>query len=585
VAVVEAPRVRTSLPARRVLAGIVVLAAVLYTVNLGRSGYPMYYAVAVRSMSVSWPAFWSGAFDPAASITVDKLAGAFVPQALSARVFGFHQWSLALPQAIEGVVAVLVTFRAVRRWCGECAALLAAALFATTPIVASMFGHSMEDGALTLCLVLAADAFGVAVTRGSLSRLVLAGVWIGVGFQAKMMQAWLIVPAVFVTYLLLAPVRPRVRAVHVAVAGAVTLAVSLLWMTVLALVPAAHRPFADGTTSGNIFATVFGYNGFDRAGFHVPGALPSGFTDGAGGSWTVLVEGRFATQAGWLYPLALAGLVLGLLRWRSARAGFVFWGLWLLTAVGVLSAITIQHNAYLAVLAPPLAALAAAGAVLVWRERGWVLPAVVLAQAAWTIYLTSRYPDFLPWLTGAAVVVAVVAVSVTRWRPMALAALLVVPVAWGLSVLHPRYAGTSFEAGAGPSGPVGVDLDDDTTDRLTPGRRRLDAYLSQHRDGRTYLAATSSWRIAGQFIVPTGHPYLPLGGFSGAAPYPALAEVQRMVADGELRYFVLGGADGTGADGTEAYAITGWVLSACAVVARAEHGGDQDLTVLRCDKP
>jgi hypothetical protein len=46
-------------------------------------------------------AFFYGAFDPKATITIDKLAGSFLPQALSARIFGFHPWSLALPQVID----------------------------------------------------------------------------------------------------------------------------------------------------------------------------------------------------------------------------------------------------------------------------------------------------------------------------------------------------------------------------------------------------------------------------------------------------------------------------------------------------
>jgi hypothetical protein len=97
------------------------------------------------------------------TITIDKLAGSFLPQALSARIFGFHQWSLTLPQVIEGVISVLVMHRVVRRWAGPVPAVLAAGLFTLTPVVASMFGHPMEDGALTMCLVLAADSYAVSV--------------------------------------------------------------------------------------------------------------------------------------------------------------------------------------------------------------------------------------------------------------------------------------------------------------------------------------------------------------------------------------------------------------------------------------
>src|SRR5712691_13410105 len=164
--------------ARPALLGIATAAAVLFAWNIAGAGFAPVYATAVKSMSESWKAFFYGAFDPAATVTIDKLAGSFLPQALSARIFGFHPWSLALPQVIEGVVAVLAMYRVVRRWAGPVPGLLAAGIFAATPIAASMFGHSMEDGALTMCLVLAADSWQRAVLQARLSSLCWAGVWV-----------------------------------------------------------------------------------------------------------------------------------------------------------------------------------------------------------------------------------------------------------------------------------------------------------------------------------------------------------------------------------------------------------------------
>jgi Dolichyl-phosphate-mannose-protein mannosyltransferase len=191
--------------ARPALLGIAAVAALLYARNLAGAGLAPFYSTAVKSMSVSWKAFFYGAFDPKATITIDKLAGSFLPQALSARIFGFHPWALALPQVIEGVVSVLAMYRVVRRWAGPVPGLLAAGIFAATPIAASMFGHSMEDGALTMCLVLAADSWQRAVMEGRLRSLCWAGVWVGLGFQAKMLQAWMILPALGLGYLLAAP--------------------------------------------------------------------------------------------------------------------------------------------------------------------------------------------------------------------------------------------------------------------------------------------------------------------------------------------------------------------------------------------
>jgi len=266
-----------------VLLGIAVVAAALFAWNITQAGLAPFYAVAVKSMSESWKAFFYGAFDPKATITIDKLAGSFAPQALSARIFGFNQWSLALPQVIEGVVAVLVMYRVVRRWAGVVPGLLAAALLALTPIAASTFGHSMEDGALVMCLVLAADAYQRAVIEARLRSLLWAGVWVGLGFQAKMLEAWMVLPALAIGYLVAAPVRLRRRLWHIGAAGAVMLAVSLSWIALYTLTPASGRPDVDGPTDNSAVAMVFGYNGLERFGISFPGAVSSGPAVGGGG--------------------------------------------------------------------------------------------------------------------------------------------------------------------------------------------------------------------------------------------------------------------------------------------------------------
>src|SRR5215813_3603539 len=158
-------------------------------------------------------------------------------------IFGFHPWSLALPQVIEGVISVLVMYRVVRRWAGVVPGLLAAAIFTLTPITASMFGHSMEDGALTMCLVLAADSYQRAVMDARLRSLIWSGAWVGLGFQAKILEAWMILPALAAGYLLSAPAPLRRRLGQLAIAGSVMLAVSLSWIALYTFTPAQDRPY------------------------------------------------------------------------------------------------------------------------------------------------------------------------------------------------------------------------------------------------------------------------------------------------------------------------------------------------------
>ncbi|HTU76030.1 MAG TPA: glycosyltransferase family 39 protein [Trebonia sp.] len=619
--------------ARPVLLGIAAIAALVYAWNIADPQLETFYWVAVKSMSESWKAFCYGAFDPRATITLDKLAGSFLPQALSARAFGFHPWSIALPQVIEGIISVLALYRAVRRWAGAEAGLLAALIFALTPIVASMFAHSMEDAALTMCLVLAADAYQRAVLEGRLRALLLAGLWVGLGFQAKMLQAWMIVPALVLGYLLCAPPQWRRRLAHVALFGLVTLAVSLSWIALYALTPAASRPYIDGSVDNNPLAMVFGYNGLERFGISVPGALPSwsGATPGAWGGaaasgfgtgWTKLLGSTYGPEVGWLYPLALLALAFGLLwTWRArrddrVRGGFVLWGLWLATFFLVLSEMsTIPHTAYVASLAPPLAALCGAGIVMFWRlyragARGsWILPVAVAGSLAWAAFLWRSYGGFLPWARYGALAVGLAAVTVmivarqlgqarlqamTAGLACGVVAMLLAPAAWGASVLDPRYAGNSLDATAGPvtgglswlvdgAGGPGGDPGglQESTDSLTTAQRAIYDYVSAHRDGAGYLMAVPAWTAALPYVLATGQEVMSAGGFTGSVPSPTLAQVRERVRTGQLRFFLLGQAVtgfpgsglGAGSAPSTVTAIESWVRRACRMVPASDYDG------------
>ncbi|WP_409491156.1 ArnT family glycosyltransferase [Amycolatopsis sp. cmx-11-12] len=497
--------------ARPALLGIAFVAAVLYAWNLSLVDYAPLYSEAVKSMSGSWKAFLFGAIDMEATYTLDKLAGSFVPQVISAKIFGFHAWSLALPQVIEGVISVLVMYRVVRRWAGVVPGLLAAGIFTLTPVAASMFGHSMHDGLLTMCLVLAVDAYQRAVLEGRLRSLVWAGVWVGIGFQAKMLQAWMVLPALAVGYLLTAPIELRRRVKHLGIAGVTTLAVSLSWIALYTFTPADDRPYIDGSTNNSAAAMVFGYNGLGRVGIDLPGArtvsdsdIPTANPDmpppplvdirptirgnpwedptkvksrESPSGWGKLFDGHLGVAIAWLLPLTLLSLLCGLWWWRRAertdpvRGGLVMWGVWLVTFGLVFSAGEVAHTAYVASFAPAVAALSALGIVMFWRafRRGggqaWILPVAVAAEVAWGAWLWSHYPNFLPGARWGALTLGVIAVVVlvlarvlrtastalvTGALALGVAAMLAAPATYAVSVLDPDYAGASYDANAGP---------------------------------------------------------------------------------------------------------------------------------------
>ncbi|MEV2250530.1 glycosyltransferase family 39 protein [Streptomyces sp. NPDC050147] len=646
--------------ARPALLGVAALAAVLYGWNLAGSSYAPYYSVAARSMSESWHAFFFTAFDPAATITMDKVGGFLWPQALAARLFGFHAWSLTLPQVLEGVVSVLVLYRVVRRWQGPVAGLAAAGLLTMTPVAASMFGHAILDASLTMCLVLAADQYQKAVMTGRLGPLLLSGMWVGLGFQAKMMQAWVVVPALALGYLIAAPHPLRKRLGQLLAAGGVLFAVSLSWVALMTFTPESSRPYADGTTNNSAFAMVFGYNGLDR--LHdglidgsfkgtFQGAPPSQSQAGAQAGdpqampgtegWGKLFGPRFAAQIGWLYPLALLSLVLGLIRHRRAprtdqrRAGYLMWGGWLLTSAVLLSAMGVPHTAYVTLLAPALAALAAVGIVALWRihrtalgpPQTLVLPAAIVVQEAWTLHVAAEYPDFVPWLTPVILAASVAACAGLVYavlpappdarlsRRIGVAglvagciAMFAAPTAWSLSVLDSTYAGSSFDAYAGPpyrpedgkagknsggptvsaggqgasgqprrsSGPSGGPSGGDIAAGLSKEQKALLAYVQKHDRGAEYTFSTDNWQAAAPYIYARALPVLPLGGFTGGANSATLDEYRKLVADGKLRFALLssgGGKSGASQAGSSVGQINDWVRSTCTKVEPKAYGG------------
>src|SRR6478672_5449504 len=213
--------------ARIVLGAICVLAALLYAWGIGTAGWGNpYYSAAVKSMSASLTNFVFGSFDPLGVVAVDKPPMALWPMVASAAVFGYHGWSLLLPQVIEGVAAVFLLHRTVRLWAGEHVALLAALVFAVTPVTVAINRDTNPDTLMVLLLVAAAYALSRALVSGkqcyntvSHSRarrcatgwLLLAAVFLGLGFVTKMLQAWIVVPVFALAYLVGSPAPPSRR--------------------------------------------------------------------------------------------------------------------------------------------------------------------------------------------------------------------------------------------------------------------------------------------------------------------------------------------------------------------------------------
>ncbi|WP_433354638.1 glycosyltransferase family 39 protein [Microtetraspora malaysiensis] len=508
--------------ARPALWAVLVLAAVLHTWALGANGYANeYYAAAVYSGTRSWTAFFFGALDAGSFITVDKPPLALWAMGLPARIFGFGTWSMLLPQAAAGVASVAVLHSAVRRSlagaAGHAAALVAALAMTLTPITVAIDRDNNPDTVLVLLLVAAAWFCLEAVRDGRTRTLVVAAVLVGLAFNVKMLQAYLVVPACALTYLYAAPGSFLRRAGRLLAAGAALAVSSAWWMVVVDLWPEESRPYIGGSTDNTVWDLVIGYNGLGRifgggggpGGFGQGGLGQGGFGQGAsfGGAAGAgrLFNDVLAGQISWLVPFAAIALVAGLAlttrrfspdvpapgtgtvpgSWpgrRSApRAALLLWGGWLLVHYAVFSfSEGTFHPYYTTAMAPAIAALTGLGGVLTWRARhasrvwGCVLAASVAVTGAWSFAVLRRTPEFVPWLpwavagtTAAAVLgIAAAALGVRRVTAAGLTAgalaVLAGPAAYAVTPLGSRVNGTNPTAGpvtgrgAGfPGGPGG----------------------------------------------------------------------------------------------------------------------------------
>ena len=555
---------------RLALTVIAALAGLLYAWAMGQNTLEYYYAAADRSMSMSWHDFIFGAFDPAGTITVDKLPGALWLQALSVRAFGMHTWAIILPQVIEGILTVLVLYRAVARLAGPAAGLIAALVLAVSPATVALDRENISDSLMILLLVLAADAVSGAIAKQpagdagrdarTLGRLILAGVWVGLAFQAKEIEAWMVLPALGLAYLLSGPGPVWRRAGQVAVAGVVVALVSVSWMTAVSAVPAADRPYVDGSQGNSVFEQVFSYNGFGRFGDKTPLQVRAAQLD-PGAALPVppraanrLLNGSLGLDTGWLVPAAAVVAAWGIASRRRQprgdplRACFILWGGWLVIFFAVFSAVTTLWPYYTAALSPASAAIIGAGvAAARSRERAPVgrtigLGVIVAGTAAYAAWLVSSSAGAPGWLVPVIAAVGIAATGVTVWSLAAGGSVsFTAAIAAGVVAvaLAPAVASVSLAAhdeSAFDTPFESARVQEDVA--LGLGQQAVLAVQDTiptwqvTENGAPYLMAAQSALLPSAIIYDSGLEALPIGGFDGTAPSPTLAQLQADIRQG-----------------------------------------------------
>jgi 4-amino-4-deoxy-L-arabinose transferase-like glycosyltransferase len=291
-----------------------------------------------------------------------------------------------------------------------------------------------------------------------------------------------------------------------------------------------------------------------------------------------LFESQLNGQGAWLLPFAIFGLLaltcqvlaplpgrrtLG--RGRDRRdprlAALIVLGGWFAVELVVLSySKGIVHPYYISAVAPGAAAMVGAGvSAFVDFARPiddrrdprsasdprllLLVPAVVGTVAAQIVILEQQ--DYLQWfipflIAGAAVGVLAVAVRRLALPAMTflLAVLLVAPTAYATTTWLAPVEGTFPAAGTHEAtgfGLYGVE------EKAMRENRKLVAYVDSHGPARRWSVLVDASPTAAPLIL-LGSPAGALGGYGGSDPVLDGRGLARLIARGEARYVVLGGA-------------------------------------------
>lgn len=409
---------------------ILLVAGFLSIWGIWNEGYSNeFYAACVKSMTLSWHNFFFVSLDPGGFVTVDKPPVSLWVQAIFARVLGFHGWSMILPECLAAVASVAIIYHIVERHFGKVAGLVSALALALSPIFITVSKTNNMDSVLILFMVLATWAMMVAADKGQLRYLILSVVLLGIAYNAKTLEAFLILPALYATYFFTANIKWRKRVWHLVVATVVLAVISLSWSIIVDLTPASERPYVDNSTNNSELQLALGYNGLQRLtgsmsvgessttsgsanssstnstynangmgnakngqtteGLEMNGeksmSLGGSAGSSSGGMFNTGSKGIFRMfseslggQDSWLLPFALFAILALILRMRKASGedadtrrkllrNLIMWGGSVLTMYVWFSVAGFFHQYYISVLAPGIAALVGIGLVEMWK--------------------------------------------------------------------------------------------------------------------------------------------------------------------------------------------------------------------------
>lgn len=466
---------------------LILLAGFLNIYNLWNLGYGnSYYAAAIKSMSQSLFNFFFVSFDSVGFISVDKAPLSLWLDTIFAKIFGFSGFIILLPHALAGIIVTILTYVIVKRVAGKVPAFVAGLVITLSPVNVAVYRNNTPDSLLLVFVLLAIFFVIQFLDQKKTLFLILSAVMIGLGFNTKMLQAFLVLPALVGALFIFSAGKFFHKTKMMLLYLAVTALVSFSWITLIDLTPADMRPYVGGSENDSAWNLALGYNGAQRLlGENGVGGR-NGFNVGSKGLQRLFV-GEMGTQSGWLLLSALMFSAYFALRHRKQLfdkllgndVSFSNFDVLMVINIGFLgveylffSFASFFHSYYLNIFAVPIAFLIGG---LVYEIRSnqstnKLLPLMLLASVPVQIYLIFQ-ARYALWLIPLILAVGGIWLGLTFWQKSqklvfiggltALITLFTAPFVWsGYTTLYgntasPIFIGGPQVRGPGPGGPRG----------------------------------------------------------------------------------------------------------------------------------
>ncbi|MDO4535915.1 MAG: glycosyltransferase family 39 protein [Clostridium perfringens] len=537
-----------------ILTMVLILSAVLNIWNLGIEGYGnLYYSAAIKSMLLSFKNFFYLSFDPTGYITIDKPPIGLWIQAISAKIFGFSGWSIIFPQAIAGVISVGVLYYLVKKYFGFKAGIMSALLLAITPVFVAASRNNTIDNLLLLTTIIACIPALKACETGKLKYIVISLIWVGIGFNIKMAEALLIVPAIYITYFLSRNIMFKRKVLNLIVGTFVLIAVSLSWGIAVDLTPASNRPYVGSSTTNSELELMIGHNGLQRLGVYSElngGSLTAVNSDinskastnasnevqssnnlavsnSGRGFFRLFLGNSMADQIVWFMPLAIVGLLAILieekikifrLKFDTTRKLFIlFMAMWFVPGFLYFSFSSgVVHTYYLTMLAAPVAVLAGIGIfsmIKLYKEGniksifliiGFL--GTILAQGWMAIHFNGNLNNILRCIIYGSLAVSLISIIIfyltknkkikKRILAFGVIGILITPLIGSGDTLFYAMNGNAAEAGLQliPDSKSKVINEEGSlsNEKWNENIKSLVSYLDSHEKGEKYLLVTEN---------------------------------------------------------------------------------------------